>query len=345
MRIIIQLATHLYALPFRTFYTNFKKYRSKHKSIFIITTNILILLLLISPISENYTFYTKQLLYGSLDVNRIYNQSLETIFEKKIEGKKIIYFNKPSPDFHTIVINGQIKQKNEFSKLMVQISKLKAVPRNIKIILHTQQHRETRIKSFLTINLDINERNILKYDLLDRCTPNSDVFFFLMEFFDVEYQFKLQHLYRKFKDVVQNTINIEIKNDQESLKEFSTILRHLMNLESHSLGSYYYLPSKGGHRALLNISIIILFVFLNEFDQLEKRFRIFFVDLLLIFISFYWPVVLFMMWKNKGWAVIFTSCYFIVFSFNWGLVFIFGLWIIQIFTFLWTFITRKSKSA
>lgn len=334
---ILYITLIISKLPFNKIYKTIKTFRRKYKLLILLLTHLLIIIYFIKLPKKENIIYTKQFLYENLEKKELFKERNKFIFNYKIKKESIEFFIKEDiNDFQTIHIFGNFNQINEFFNLMIELSKLKYFPRNLKIILCSNP-KIHKIRSFLIINLEfsINE-NILKYNLFDRCTPNSDLLFFIQKFYYLKYKFLPFILNTKFYDLIQNKINISILNNKESLNLFSTTIRFIMNLESHSLGSYYYLPGNKGHFSLYYIFPIFFLIYFNEFDSFEESFNFIFnlKDLIIILFSFYKPIILFIFLNKTGLNLIAASIYLFILSFNWGILFIYLIWIKQIIKLL-----------
>ncbi|KAF7700490.1 hypothetical protein CDIK_1071 [Cucumispora dikerogammari] len=332
--LIFNIAKIISQLPLNNVYKLAKTLRNKHKIYVFLLTNTLIVLLLINSTNQKNTIFTKQFLYGDLDTKTIFQTKKKFLFNFEIKNTHLEFFLEQRPDFQTIFILGNINQLSHFINLMLKLSTLKLLSKNIKVILCSDPS-SFKTRSFLTINLDFNSnKNKIRYNFLERFTPNSDVFFFFQNFYEIESMFQANMLDQKFNDVFQNKIFLSIKNDKKSLTDFCVLIRHLMNLESHSLGFYYYLPSNSGYFSAFVILRIIFFILFNEFDFEISSFNLEISDLMIICTSYFRPLFIFLLLKNKKNNLIFSSIYVLFLSFNWGMLFVFFVWVKQIFTII-----------
>lgn len=313
--------------------------RNKKTSFLILNFLIFFSLCCITPFKDK--IYTKQFLFEEMDEKQMQSDKINNSFKYKIYENIIEFYLNEDYDFQSLILTGQQEDSHLFVQIMHEISKFKNIPRNIKIRLFNGKICENTSFGFIYLNIKEN-RNTEKlfFEISRRTTTNSDLFFFLRQFYDISYNFCFKDFFypfSHFSQINQNSLNLNISKDKLSINKFIKVIRYLMNLESHSLGNYYFLPLKNKREYIFIIQIIPAFLFISINELIFKdslAFEIDFWSILCIILSFEWPFFLFFLLKNEGIMKIMSFVYVIVFSFNWGLIFIFFMWFFQNLKFI-----------
>lgn len=145
--------------------------------------------------------------------------------------------------------------------------------------------------------------------------PNSDLIALMKEFFPLKPQYKLTDVFEKH---FHNILNISINRTEKSIHNFMNFLRCCININSHSHGTYYYVPLKDGLiRAEAFFGFIICMILYEMLDfTLDCRY---FSVLVISLVYYYIPPVIFLFTqKNLRPIILFIST---VLNFRFGVLY------------------------
>jgi len=144
-----------------------------------------------------------------------------------------------------------------------RIKRMMVRSRSIKI-----SRENTPENVFVKIHLTENKHPKLNLHPLRAAQPNSDLITIAMKLFPPATSFDLQDiLHYRF----ENRIDLELPNNERSIRDLCSLLRYYSNIHSHYYGIYYYIPLAKGMVTLDMLKWFIICCIAHEaFDVPSK---------------------------------------------------------------------------
>lgn len=243
---------------------------------------------------------TEDLMYDEMKINGWINKN--NLYEYEMEGNIS----------EKIIIYGNIIDKRYFDILISSY----VYYRPLHIILHNKK----KIKgSFLELNVKFSEESHYRPSFFKNLQPNSDIYYLVTQFFKTKFSYKIQDfLFNKFYKNV-NFIDLEIGYERSEIIKFLYFLNTISNLDSHSLGNYYYIPINDKCISILEfipfIALLMLYLALESINNENYNC----VDLWCVYLLF--PCWCFFYINRSGYQLLCLLFYFFCINFKFGIVF------------------------
>lgn len=241
---------------------------------------------------KEYKLSTEKEILNNFLVSKKGKTDYEIIFSAK-ENKKY----KIKKNNRNIALFINLKDKILFKKLFDKILRFNSFGNKIIIFFGETKYLEQKIIEkdyFVEIKIETKElgKDSINFCLNNIDVINSDVFFAATKYFGINFYFDFfkNNLYRIYfkKNIYTkkiNYINLSISNSKISLDNLCKLIRSYQMIDSHSLGSYYFIPTCRFnffdfdaiiyYMLSLNFdfSIIYFLNFLNSVNNSKKFFK------------------------------------------------------------------------
>lgn len=116
-------------------------------------------------------------------------------------------------------------------------SKIKSLRIKPKSIIFSES--ETRESYFVKIYITESKKSSVCIRPLRRFQPNSDILYLAKKLFNVKLKFSFWDI---INNQIENLIEIDLEHNSNHIEELAKLARYYMNIDTHSVGTYYYIP-------------------------------------------------------------------------------------------------------
>lgn len=257
------------------------KYKQMTKSILIMISAFFL-----SISSCKYEIATMETFYQHLSSN-----DFEWIQDTPIEHEDL-------PPNQTIFIKftGSDETKQRLSEY---IDRIRIRSKSIK--LKTEDEQDS---FFLKINLCQNDSDSGQIYPMKPNQPNSDLISLMSEFYPLKMKYKLGDIFDRHP---HNILDISINDTESSLHNFMSFLRCCININSHSHGTYYYIPLKDRLIRIESFFGFIMCLILYEILDFSLEYEYLSVILISLIYYFIPPVIFLFTFKPFRLMLLFIS--------------------------------------